>query len=124
MEKKKILVVEDELQVRELIKVVLKLENYDVEEAGNGVEALQKLEEYMPDIILTDVMMPEMDGVQFFLTIRETRKTASIPVIILTVKGQMEDLKYANLLGVDAYITKPFNPNDLVRQIKELLKQV
>lgn len=119
--KKKILLVEDEHHVRDIAKIVLELEGFEVIEAENGRVALDMLTTHMPDLIITDIMMPEMDGVEFFLSLKESDRTSSIPVIVLTVKCQFEDIKYASLLGMDEYMTKPFDPRNLVRKVRELL---
>lgn len=122
-EKKKVMVVEDEFHVRDLVRIVLELEGMEVIEAENGRQALEILSGATPDLIITDIMMPQMDGVQFFLTLKESERTSSIPVIVLTVKSQFEDIKYASLLGVDEYIVKPFDPRDMVKKVKEKLKK-
>lgn len=121
-EKKTILLVEDEHHVRDIAKIVLEMEGYRVLEAENGKQALDVLAGCTPDLIISDIMMPQMDGVEFFLTLKESEKTSSLPVIILTVKSQFEDKKYASLLGMDEYMTKPFDPRDLVKKVRELLK--
>lgn len=121
-EKHRILLVEDEHHVRDIAKIVLELEGFEVIEAENGRKALDVLEKDTPDLIITDIMMPEMDGVEFFLTLKESDRTSSLPVIVLTVKSQFEDIKYASLLGMDEYMTKPFDPRDLVKRVRKLLK--
>ncbi|MBI2265990.1 MAG: response regulator [Armatimonadetes bacterium] len=118
---RKILVVEDEPNVRNFVKVYLEFEGYKVIEAGNGKEGLKRVDEEKPDLIVTDIMMPEMDGVQFYLNLRQKPETKQIPVIVLTVKDEFEDIKYAYLIGVDEYVTKPFDPQQLVSKIKEIL---
>lgn len=118
---KKILIVEDEPNVRNFVKVYLEFEGYEVVEAKNGREGLERVKADGPDLVVTDIMMPEMDGVTFYKTLRQDEKTKSLPVIVLTVKDEFEDIKYAYLIGVDEYITKPFDPQQLVRKIKEIL---
>lgn len=118
---KKILIVEDEPNVRNFVKVYLEFEGYEVVEAKNGREGLERVKADQPDLVVTDIMMPEMDGVTFYKTLRQDEKTKSLPVIVLTVKDEFEDIKYAYLIGVDEYITKPFDPQQLVRKIKEIL---
>jgi DNA-binding response OmpR family regulator len=119
--KKIILIVEDEFHVREIIRIVLEMENFETLLANNGKEALAILNDTIPDLIITDIMMPEMDGIQFFLTLKESQRTSSIPVFVLTVKCQFEDVKYATLIGVDEYMTKPFDPRHLVKKVKEMI---
>ncbi len=121
-EKKIVLIVEDEHHVRDIARIVLELEEFEVWEAENGRLALDMLSDRLPDLIITDIMMPEMDGVEFFLSLKESDRTSSLPVIVLTVKSQFEDIKYASLLGMDEYMTKPFDPRDLVKKVRELLK--
>lgn len=118
---KKILIVEDEPNVRNFVKVYLEFEGYQVVEAKNGKEGLEQVKAEQPDLVVTDIMMPEMDGVTFYKTLRQDEKTKSLPVIVLTVKDEFEDIKFAYLIGVDEYVTKPFDPQHLVRKIKEIL---
>lgn len=120
-DKKKILLVEDEPNVRNFVRVYLEFEGYQVVEASNGIEGLSQVQKEKPDLIVTDIMMPEMDGVQFYKTLRQREDTNRIPVIVLTVKDEFEDIKYAYLIGVDEYVTKPFDPQHLVSKIKEIL---
>jgi len=119
---KRILIVEDELQIRQIVKLTLQLENFEVMEAPNGQAALELILVQKPDLIITDIMMPEMDGIEFFLNLKENDQLSGIPVIVLTVKSQFEDIKYASILGMDEYVTKPFDPRDLIKRIKEKLK--
>jgi DNA-binding response OmpR family regulator len=121
---KKILVVEDEYHIREIVRLNLEMEGYKVFIAENGKEALEIIASgIIPDLIVTDIMMAQMDGLELFLNLKEKPDTNGIPVIVLTVKSQFEDIKSANLLGVDEYMTKPFDPRDLNFKIKELLKK-
>lgn len=121
--KKVILVAEDEFHVREIVRINLEMEGYKVLVAGNGKEALDLISHELPDLVITDVMMPEMDGMEFFLTLKEKKETNNIPVIMLTVKSQFEDIKSASILGVDEYMTKPFDPRDLNERVKKILKK-
>jgi two-component system KDP operon response regulator KdpE len=121
LEKKIILVVEDELNIRRIIKITLEMEGFTVIEAQNGVEALEMAEKHRPHLIITDIMMPEMDGIQFYMSLKEMPEAVDTPVIVLTAKSQSEDVKYATLLGVDEYLSKPFNPPDLVDRVKGML---
>lgn len=121
--KKTILVVEDEFHIREIIKLTFEMRGYVVLEASNGKEALKIVAGKKPDVIVTDIMMPEMGGLEFFLTLREKSETCDIPVIVLTVKNSLEDAKSASLLGIDEFITKPFDPRDLVNKIEGILNR-
>ncbi len=118
---KVILIVEDEPHVRDLIKIILEMEGFEILLASNGKEALDIIHKNPPHLVITDIMMPEMDGIQLFLTLRDSEETSSIPVVMLTVKSQMEDIKSASLLGVDAYLTKPFDPRELIGIVREKL---
>lgn len=121
--KKTILVVEDEFHIREIIKLTFEMKGYNVLEAVNGKEALKIVAGRKPDVVVTDIMMPEMGGLEFFLTLREKSETSDIPVIVLTVKNSLEDAKSASLLGIDEFITKPFDPRDLVNKIEGILNR-
>src|SRR5260370_8435112 len=102
-----ILIVDDEPRIRDFVRMNLELEHYRVIEASNGLEALDQLRENLPDLIVLDVMMPEMDG---FETLRSMREVSTVPVIMLTVR-QNEQARIQGLdLHTDDYITKPFSP--------------
>jgi len=117
----KILIVEDNSDMRAYIKEVLK-DRYQLFMAANGEEGLRRANEVMPDLILSDVMMPKMDGYQLLQAIKDNEKTRNIPVIILTAKFS-EDLKIKGLeQGADDYLSKPFNHRELVARIENLLK--
>jgi len=117
--KKKVLVVDDEFTIRELVEMTLS-PDYDVVKAENGKEGLEMLERN-PDIIILDIMMPQMDGYQVCEKIKNDEKTKSIPIIMLTAKHSMEDLKRAIKVDVDEYITKPFEPELLKRRVDAYL---
>ena len=118
---KTILVVDDEPRIIEVVSMNLDLEGYQVSGASNGYEALQKLTEDLPDLIILDVMMPEMDG---FETLRKIREISTAPVIMLTVKGEEIDKVKGLDLGADDYVTKPFSPKELVSRVKAALRRV
>ena len=105
--KKRILVVDDEPRIRRFVRMNLELEGYDVFEAEDGLTTLARVREDMPDLVLLDVMMPHMDG---FETLAHIREFSQVPVIILTAKGDEDDLTHGLDLGADDYITKPFQP--------------
>jgi two-component system KDP operon response regulator KdpE len=117
---KRILVVDDEPRMINFIRMNLELEGHQVVEAHNGVEALEVVRTRLPDIVLLDVMMPELDG---FETLRMLREFSSIPVIMLTAKGEENDKVYGLELGADDYITKPFGPRELSSRIKAVLRR-
>ena len=114
----KILVVDDELNIRELIKKYAKYEGYEVEAACNGIEAITKVKENEYDIVVMDVMMPELDG---FSAVREIRKFSDIPVIVLSARGEEYDKLHGFELGVDDYVVKPFSPKELMMRVNAVL---
>ena len=118
---KTILVVDDEPRIIEAVSMNLELEGYQVSAARNGYGALKKLTEDLPDLIILDVMMPEIDG---FETLRKIREVSTVPVIMLTVKGEEIDKIKGLDLGADDYVTKPFSPKELVSRVKALLRRV
>jgi len=120
-EKKRILIVDDEPEMVELISLNLKLEGFEVIAASDGYQALEKVTREMPDLVLLDIMMPDMDG---FETLKQIREIASVPVIFLSVKNEEYDRVRGLDLGADDYITKPFSPRELVSRIKAVLRRV
>lgn len=116
----KILVVDDEKDVVELLTFILEKDGYVVVTARNGREALDKVKEENPHLILLDVMMPEMDGYTVQTQLLENPATKDIPIIILTAKGQLRDV-FAMSANVTAYIEKPFDPKTLRTKIQEAL---
>jgi len=117
---KLILVVDDEPRMRRFMRMNLDLEGYRVIEASNGMEAIDRVRDDLPDLVLLDVMMPEMDG---FEALRLIRETSSVPIIMLTVKSDEEDRVRGLELGADDYVTKPFSPRELASRIKAVLRR-
>ncbi len=117
---KTVLVVDDESRMVEFIAMNLELEGFRVVRAANGSEALEKASRERPDLVLLDIMMPEMDG---FETLAGLRETSSVPVIFLTAKGEEADRIRGLDLGADDYITKPFSPRELVSRIRAVLRR-
>ncbi|WP_111707931.1 response regulator [Lutibacter citreus] len=115
---KKILLIEDNQDVRENTADILELENYDVVTAENGKIGVKMALEYIPDIILCDIMMPELDGYSVFESLSKNSKTASIPFIFLTAKTEKTDVRKGMNLGADDYLTKPFDENELLEAIE------
>jgi two-component system KDP operon response regulator KdpE len=120
-EKKLILVVDDEPRMIRFIRMNLDLEGYRVSEALDGMEALQKVRDELPDLVVLDVMMPQMDG---FETLERIREISTVPVIMLTVKAEEEDKIRGLELGADDYVVKPFSPPELSSRIRALLRRV
>ena len=116
----RILVVDDERRMIGFIRMNLELEGHLVLEAHNGYEALEALRKDLPDIILLDVMMPELNG---FETLRLVREISDVPVIMLTAKGEEDDRVYGLELGADDYITKPFGPRELSSRVRAVLRR-
>ena len=121
----KILVADDELDIRNLIKIILEKNNYQVTVAANGVEALEKAESELPALILLDVIMPAKTGWEVCKILKSKEKTKHIPIIIFTalsvVVGDKASMKYAEEAGADGYLPKPFNTEELLAQIKKHL---
>jgi len=117
---KTILVVDDEPHIIEAVGMNLELESYQVSRASSGYEALKKLTEEMPDLVILDVMMPDMDG---FETLQKIREVSNVPVIMLTVKGEETDRVRGLELGADDFVTKPFSPKELVARVKAALRR-
>jgi DNA-binding response OmpR family regulator/anti-sigma regulatory factor (Ser/Thr protein kinase) len=116
-----ILIVEDNAEMIEYISSILKNENYNITKANNGVEAFKKAQEYIPDVVVTDVMMPDMDGNELTAKLKSTLATNHIPVIMLTAKSSLNS-KFEGLeKGADIFLTKPFAAKELLLQIKNLL---
>ena len=115
-----ILVVDDEKNIVQLARLYLNKEGYRVEVAYDGAQALAKAKSVRPDLIVLDIMMPEMDGLA---VARELRKTSNVPIIILTARGDDVDRIVGLELGADDYVTKPFNPRELVARVKAVLRR-
>ena len=116
----RILVVDDELRVRDLIKKYAKFEGYEVSEASNGLQALELCKNHDFDIVIMDVMMPELDG---FSACREIRKFSSVPIIILSARGEEYDKIHGFEFGIDDYVVKPFSPRELMMRVAAILKR-
>jgi DNA-binding response OmpR family regulator len=119
--KRRILVVDDEPRMTHFIRLNLEHDGFEVAEAPSGSQALELLRDRLPDLILLDVMMPDMDG---FETLRLVREISTIPVIMLTAKGEEEDRVQGLELGADDYVTKPFSPRELVSRVRAVLRRV
>lgn len=117
----KVLVVDDETLIRNVIKEYLEHESYEVVEAENGLEAIQKVKQETFDLLIMDIMMPKMDGLE---AIREIAKLAPIPTIMLSARKEEYDKLMGFELGIDDYITKPFSPKELLARIKAIMKRV
>ncbi|MEQ8240071.1 MAG: response regulator [Cyclobacteriaceae bacterium] len=116
-----ILIVEDHDQMRAYVRQAV-APYYQIQEAKDGIEALRKLKKHKIDLVISDVMMPRMDGFQLLKEIKEEEKFGDLPMIMLTARAAHEDKLHALTIGVDDYLTKPFNPKELLVRIKNLLK--
>ena len=117
---KKILVVDDEERMARFIRLNLEHDGFQVIEAYRGMDAIKVLREQMPDLVLLDVMMPDIDG---FEVLRMIREISTVPVIMLTAKGEEDDRVKGLEMGADDYVTKPFSPRELVSRVKAVLRR-
>jgi len=120
MEKQTILIVDDEKEIRDLIEIYLSNEGYETLKATNGIEALEMADKHHVDLIILDIMMPKKDGIQACM---ELRKTKNMPVIMLSAKTQDMDKILGLTSGADDYLTKPFNPLELIARVKSQLRR-
>lgn len=120
MDNEKILLVDDEERMRDMIKEYTSLEGYDIDEAADGVKALDLFKKNKYSLIILDVMMPKIDG---WSVCREIRKTSQVPIIMLTARGEEYDKLFGFELGVDDYIIKPFSPKELLARMKAILRR-
>ena len=118
---KKILVVDDEERMARFIRLNLEHDGFQVVEAYKGMQAVQVLRDQLPDVILLDVMLPDIDGFEVLQLIREV---STVPVIMLTAKGEEDDRVRGLELGADDYVTKPFSPRELVSRVRAVLRRV
>ncbi len=115
-----ILIADDEERIRDIIRQYLEFEGFEYGEAGDGVEAFDQVKTGEYDLVVLDVMMPKSDGIT---TLRKIREISSIPVILLTAKGEEYDKIFGFDLGADDYVVKPFSPKELMSRIKAVLKR-
>ncbi|NJL87807.1 MAG: response regulator transcription factor [Leptolyngbyaceae cyanobacterium SM1_1_3] len=122
-DQKQLLLIDDDPNLILLVKDYLEFRGFKVVTADNGREALDVLEHQSPDMIICDVMMPEMDGYAFVQNVRENQQTSWIPILFLSAKGQSQDRVKGLNTGADVYMVKPFEPEELVAQVESSLKQ-
>ncbi|MDH4136442.1 MAG: response regulator [Anaerolineae bacterium] len=118
-----ILVAEDEKDIRELIAFTLRFGGFEVEEAANGIEAVEKARKLRPDLIILDVRMPKKTGYEACQELKEADETKDIPIVFLSAKGQKAEIKEGMKLGAVDYIIKPFEAELLPEQMAEILKE-
>jgi len=119
---KKILIVEDDQHIRKLLNILIRKEDVEIDEAVEGFEARQKLTDNRYDLVILDIMMPNVDGFSILKELREKESTAQLPVIVVTAKTDDKDLMKGYSMGANYYITKPFEPQDLIHSIELILK--
>ena len=119
--KRTIMVVDDNPDIVTIVKTILEVKGYGVQSAFSGQEVFNLLSEQKPDLIILDIMMPQMDGLEVLTRLKEDPGTATIPVILLTAKVQYEDVLGGYKMGADYYITKPFTSTQLINGINLLL---
>ncbi len=120
----KILVAEDERDIRELIAFTLRFAGFEVALASNGAEAVEKVSASIPDLILMDVRMPRMTGYQACEALKENPATQDIPVVFLSAKGQESEIQEGLEAGAKEYILKPFAPDELTAQVHRILREI
>ena len=121
MEKNRILIVEDEESLLKLESILLSSKGYSVTGVMDGKSALEEVRLHKPDLIILDIMLPEIDGFEVCRQIKENAETRNIPVVMLTAKKNSQDLSHGKQVGCDAYITKPFKSSKVLDVIHELL---
>lgn len=119
-----VLVVEDQPDIRKLVRMTMEFDDYEVHEADNGASGLRMARALKPDVVLLDVMMPgEFDGLECCARIKADPQFAGTGVVLLTARGQAEDLAAGSHAGCDAYLTKPFSPLELIDTVEALLQR-
>ena len=119
---KKVLIVDDRIEVRELVEVTLRVKDYQILEASNAEEAIETVKAEKPDLILMDVMMPgAMDGLEATRVLKSDPETKDCPIVMLTAKGQKIDMEKGLEAGAEDYFVKPFSPLELIKKIEEVL---
>jgi CheY-like chemotaxis protein len=119
-----VLVVDDDDVIRQLITVNLELEGFDVVTASDGQDALDKVKAVQPHVVTLDVMMPRVDGWEAAARLRADPETAHIKVVLLSARAQEADIQRGEKIGVDAYLTKPFDPDELIDIVRRLFESV
>lgn len=121
--RQKILVVEDEADIRELLRYNLAQEGFSVEEAGDGAEALDRIGRRAPDLLVLDLMLPQMSGLELCRRMRSNPETSKLPILVVTAKGAEVDRILGLEMGADDYVVKPFSPREVVARVKALLRR-
>src|SRR5437763_8786188 len=119
----RVLIVEDEPDIRDLLAFHLEREGYQVARSRAGAEALRHVQTSLPDLVLLDLMLPEVDGLEVCRRLRQDPRTAALPIVMLTAKGEEVDRILGLELGADDYIVKPFSPREVVARIRAVLRR-
>jgi len=117
------MVVDDTESIRRLIRLNLEMEGYEVVEAVDGQDCVERVHEAAPDLVTIDVVMPRLDGFAAAAALRSDPRTAALPIVMVTTQAQPADRRRAEALGVDAYVTKPFEPATLVDTVRDVLSR-
>lgn len=118
---KRVLVVEDDTAIIELLRFLLEQEGLEVEVAQDGLEALDKMEVWSPDLVLLDLRLPKLEGIDVLWEMRQNPKWSNIPVVVISVDSSPQTMLQGWRLGVDSYFIKPFDPDELVRVIRRII---
>ncbi len=121
--RQKILVVEDDHDIRELVRFNLQQEGFAVEEAADGIEAMERIKRRAPDLMVLDLMLPGISGLEICQRVRSGKETATLPILVLTAKGAEVDRILGLEMGADDYVVKPFSPREVLARIKGLLRR-
>lgn len=119
----KILIIEDDEDMIHILKSILELEGYEIAYASDGEEGIRKINEYKPNLVILDLILPKIDGNEVCRRVKKDAELSKIPIVMLTAKGAMRDELEGVMDGADDYITKPFNPLDLIETIRYLLSE-
>ena len=121
MSRQIVLVVDDDHNIREILSLYFTKEGFQVEEAADGIEAIRKVDQFKPNVIVLDIMMPILDGIE---VCRQVRKFSRVPIIMLSARAEDEDRIMGLELGADDYIVKPFNPREVIARVNAVLRRV
>ena len=121
--RQKVLIIEDDTDIRELIKFNLEQDGYAVEEAATGAEGLDRIKRRQPDLVLLDLMLPGMPGLEICRVLRSAKETSTLPILIVTAKGTEVDKVLGLEMGADDYVVKPFSPRELIARVKAVLRR-
>jgi CheY-like chemotaxis protein len=116
----RVLVVDDDAVIRQLIVINLEMEGFEVFTAEDGLDAIDRVKELKPDVVTLDIMMPRLDGWETAARLNADPETAGVKVVLLSARAQEADLRKGHGLGVDAYLTKPFDPDELIETVRRL----